>query len=331
MSAEVMGEVQEIRALARQFAAERVRPHVERWDRDAAFDDDVIAQLAELGFLGLVVPEAAGGIGLGRSAFVAAVEELAAGNAAVALTVVLHSVVAVALAERDAEAAGALAAGELLGTMPIASSGKDGVIRWVANAGRAHRLLVPTDEGAQLFDIDGASAEAEDLLGLRPLRVGQIDVTGRKHEMLAYDPRSEDGAAALARLGVAATAVGIARMALEHARDYAAQREQFGRPLRAFEGMQNKLADMTVLVRAAESLVERAAAAGDASLSSAAKVFASEAAIEVTTQAVQVFGGYGYMRDYPVERLMRDAKATELMAEPNDRHRARIAAGLYGG
>ena len=73
------------------------------------------------------------------------------------------------------------------------------------------------------------------------------------------------------------------------------------------------------------------AAAGDASLSSAAYVLASEAAIEVTTQAVQVFGGYGYMRDYPVERLMRDAKATELMAEPNDRHRARIAAGLYGG
>src|SRR5690606_15058566 len=75
MSAEVMGEVQEIRALARQFAEERVRPHVERWDRDGAFDDDVIAQLAELGFLGLVVPEAAGGIGLGRGAFVAAVEE----------------------------------------------------------------------------------------------------------------------------------------------------------------------------------------------------------------------------------------------------------------
>src|SRR5690606_21219821 len=108
------------------------------------------------------------------------------------------SVVAVALAERDAEVAGALAAGELLGTMPIAGSGGDGAVRWVANAGRAHRLLVPGDNGARLFDIAGANAEPEELLGLRPLRVGKIDVTGRNHELLDYDPQSEDGAAPLA-------------------------------------------------------------------------------------------------------------------------------------
>src|SRR5690606_34535825 len=133
----------------------------------------------------------------------------------------------------------------------------------------------------------------------------------------------------LGRLGIAAQAVGIADAALEYALGYAAEREQFGRKLKEFEGMQFKLAEMATRVEAARSLTARAAAAPSTRASAMAKLFASEAAMWVTTQAVQVCGGYGYMRDYPVEKLMRDAKATEIYEGTNEVLRVVIARELY--
>jgi len=105
-------------------------------------------------------------------------------------------------------------------------------------------------------------------------------------------------------------------------------REQFGCKLRQFEGIQHKLADMAIRVAAARALLERAAEepAGWASL---AKVAAAEGAMYASTQAVQVFGGYGYMRDYPVEKLMRDARAMALLGGSDDAHRGLIAASMY--
>jgi hypothetical protein len=130
-------------------------------------------------------------------------------------------------------------------------------------------------------------------------------------------------------LGVAAIALGIAQAALEHAIAYADIREQFGRKLHEFEGIQYKLADMATRTAAARALLHNVA--GEPRLESAAmaKVFASEAAMWVTTQAVQIFGGYGYMRDYPVEKLMRDAKATEMLEGSNEMLRVTIALDLY--
>ena len=344
-----MDALQEIRALARQFTEERIRPHVERWDAAGAFDDAVLAELGELGFLGMLIPESAGGMELDRTAYAAAVEELAWGDASVALAVVLHATVAAALfaGGRTGEG-GRLATGELLGTMPIAPSDDaplregegilSGRVRWVANAGGAGLLLIAGPAsgatGAKLVALDERAtvAGAEETLGLLPLRLAVVELDDAPVlAELPFDPAVDEGAAAVLRTGVAAVAVGVAQAALEHARDYAAAREQFGRALRTFEGMQFKLADMAVRVWSARALLERAAAGRDARMSSAAKMVASEAAMAVTTQAVQVFGGYGYMRDYPVEKLMRDAKATELMAEPNERHRVRIARGLYEG
>jgi alkylation response protein AidB-like acyl-CoA dehydrogenase len=129
-----------------------------------------------------------------------------------------------------------------------------------------------------------------------------------------------------AALCVAAVAAGIGRAALDHARDYADVREQFGRRLRMFEGIRFKLADMALRVGAARALLQRAATAADTSL---AKVAAAEAAMYASTEAVQVFGGYGYMRDYPVEKLMRDAKAMSLLGGADERHRIGIAERLY--
>jgi alkylation response protein AidB-like acyl-CoA dehydrogenase len=136
------------------------------------------------------------------------------------------------------------------------------------------------------------------------------------------------------RLGIAALSVGIAQAALEHSLAYAAERRQFGRAIREFEGMQFKLASMATRVEAARALLHRAAAIKDAGepvakYSAMAKLFASEAAMYVTTEAVQVFGGYGYVREYPVEKLFRDAKVTEIYEGTSEIQRLVIARELY--
>jgi alkylation response protein AidB-like acyl-CoA dehydrogenase len=136
------------------------------------------------------------------------------------------------------------------------------------------------------------------------------------------------------RMGIAALAIGLAQAALEHSLSYAAERSQFGRPIAQFQGMQFKLADMAVRVEAARALLFQAAAAKDAGepvtkLASMAKLFATEAAMYVTTEAIQVFGGYGYMKDYPVERLFRDAKVTEIYEGTSEVQRLVIARELY--
>jgi butyryl-CoA dehydrogenase len=133
----------------------------------------------------------------------------------------------------------------------------------------------------------------------------------------------------LGRLGIAAQAVGIGQAALDHALSYAAEREQFGQAIREFEAIQFKLADMATGVAAARALLGRAAVERGTAASSMAKLFASEMAMRVSTDAVQIFGGYGYMRDYPVEKLMRDAKATEIYEGTNEIQRVVIARELY--
>jgi len=138
----------------------------------------------------------------------------------------------------------------------------------------------------------------------------------------------------LSRPGIAAQAVGVAQGALEAAVDYARQRVQFGHPLIALPVVQNMLADMAIQVEAARALTYAVARTIDSGAkqfsegSAMAKVFASDVAMKVTTNAVQIFGGAGYMRDYPVEKMMRDAKITQIYEGANEVLRSAIAAEL---
>jgi alkylation response protein AidB-like acyl-CoA dehydrogenase len=136
------------------------------------------------------------------------------------------------------------------------------------------------------------------------------------------------------RVGVAAQALGIAQGATDYAAAYAKEREQFGKPIASFQGIQFKLADMETRTAAARELVYRAATkveAGDPDMgkhSAMAKLFASDTAMWVTTEAVQVLGGYGYVNEYPVERMMRDAKITQIYEGTNEIQRLVIARSL---
>ncbi|HEX6197414.1 MAG TPA: acyl-CoA dehydrogenase family protein [Jiangellaceae bacterium] len=139
------------------------------------------------------------------------------------------------------------------------------------------------------------------------------------------------------RVTIGAQAVGIASGALAAATEYVKERHQFGKPIADFQGVQFMLADMAMKLEAARQLVYRAAAASERDeeslpfLGAAAKCYASDAAMEITTDAVQLFGGYGYTRDYPVERMMRDAKITQIYEGTNQIQRLVMARNVLNG
>lgn len=351
----VTHETDEIRALAHAFAVEQLRPGTEAWDAAGELDDTVVRQLAELGFFGMLVPETSAGMGFDLATYTAVLEELAWGEASVALLVAGAGRVATAIeaAGPDAVAADALerlAAGDLQAATAESATGVSaeaadadrlltGSVRGVVNASAAGIALLPVAPAEPLVsartvalvatDADGfAVTGREQTLGLRPIHIDSVELTRLRVPVSALIT----GNAAVERvswLSIAAIATGIARGALDHARTYADVREQFGRKLRVFEGIQQKLGEMTVRVQGARAMVAAAANSGDRVASGAAKVVASEAAMWVSTQAVQIFGGYGYMRDYPVEKLMRDGKAMELMGDANELIRQHLTAELY--
>jgi butyryl-CoA dehydrogenase len=155
--------------------------------------------------------------------------------------------------------------------------------------------------------------------------LGEVPGFGFKHAMATLDK---------ARPGVAAQAMGLAQGALEYATVYAGHRQQFGSPIISFQMIQAMLADMATRVEAARNLVYAAAKAVDtdapnvSKLSAMCKLFATDTAMEVTTDAVQIFGGYGYMRDYPIEKYMRDAKITQIYEGTNQVQRMVVARSL---
>jgi alkylation response protein AidB-like acyl-CoA dehydrogenase len=364
MTAVLSEEQQQVVQLARDVAQEHLAPFAARWDAEKHFDRPTIDRLGALGFLGMVVPEAYDGLGLDTSTYLMALEEIAAADASIAVSVAVHNSLPTQMLLRHGTEAQKerwlkpMARGELLGAFALseADAGSDaaslraravrrgeewvlnGTKAWVSNGGTADVILamVRTDTegpprgargiGCFIVPAGVAGLEAgkpEDKMGLRAsntaglvfqdLRLSGDHLLGDPSSGFIYALEALDNG----RLGIAAQACGIARAALEHATRYAAERKQFGRAISEFEATRFKLADMATRLAAARALLHEAARRKDAGeraarWSAMAKLFCSETAMWVTTQAVQVFGGYGFMRDYPVERLMRDAKATEI-------------------
>jgi hypothetical protein len=343
--------LEEIRALAGQFAADRLRPNVERWDHDRAIDAEVLDELGQLGFHGMLAPESHGGLAFGAPTFAAVVEQLAWGETAVAFRLLASGIAATALGSATDDAKTrwleGLAAGSVTGAIPLSRRDGlralrqgdgwtvDGSIGWVLR-GETSLLVADaaTDQGRAVFCVPLDSAgitvtRREDTLGLRSATIESLELKGVALPDSARLASTSSALQVVECTGTAAIAAGIARAALEYAIAYADEREQFGRRIRQFQGVRMKLADMKVRVDAAAAMVREAAVAGSHAAAAGSRVFASESAMWVTTQAVQIFGGYGYMRDYPVEKLMRDAKATELLAQTNETLRETVAAALY--
>ncbi len=226
----------------------------------------------------------------------------------------------------------------------------DGTKSWITHAGHAdfYTVMARTSDdgphGISCFllssDVDGlAAAPPEHKMGLRASPTAQVHLTGVRAEAERMIGKPGQGfpiaLAALdtGRLGIAACAVGLAQAALDAAVDYAGQRRQFGRPIKEFEGLAFMLADMATAVEAARALYLKAAQRFDAGLpvtreAAMAKLFCSDTAMRVATDAVQVFGGYGYVEDYPVERYLREAKVLQIVEGTNQIQRLVISRQL---
>lgn len=179
----------------------------------------------------------------------------------------------------------------------------------------------------------------EDKLGIRASPTGEVifeDVFVPEENLIGkegYGFFVATGTFLYTRPGVAAQAVGIAQAALDAAIEYSMQRKQFGQPISGFQAIQHRLADMAMKIEAARSLTYEVARAIDRGEkpekeSAMAKCFASDVAMDITTQAVQIFGGYGYIKEYPVEKMMRDAKITQIYEGTNEIMRNIIASEL---
>ncbi|KOT96907.1 MULTISPECIES: acyl-CoA dehydrogenase [Streptomyces] len=228
----------------------------------------------------------------------------------------------------------------------------NGVKRWITNAGESefYTVMAVTDptkrsKGISAFVVEksdeGVSFGApEKKLGIKgsPTREVYLDnvripadrMIGAEGTGFATAMKTLDHT----RITIAAQALGIAQGALDYAKGYVRERKQFGKPIADFQGIQFMLADMAMKIEAARQLTYAAAAKserGDSDLTfqgAAAKCFASDVAMEVTTDAVQLLGGYGYTRDYPVERMMRDAKITQIYEGTNQVQRIVMARNL---
>jgi alkylation response protein AidB-like acyl-CoA dehydrogenase len=366
---ELTDEQREIRVLAREFAQREVAPHAATWDREHRFPHEVFDQLGELGLMGACVPAEHGGAGADFLSYVLAIEELARADAGVAVTVAVHTSAATLplLAHGTEEQVGRLvpplAQGHELGAFALTEpeAGSDasalrtradadgritGAKQFITTGSHAHVLLVfarDPDERISAYLVrrpaPGLTVDKEeDKLGLSSSSTAALAFDAVPGELLG-----EPGAGmriALAtldggRIGIAAQAVGIAQAALDAASAYARERRAFGRPIGAHGQIQGKLADMQTEVEAARALTWRAARLKQAGRphtveGAQAKLFASAVARRQTGEAIQVLGGYGYTKDYPVERYYRDAKVTEIYEGTSEIQRIVIARSLLG-
>ncbi|WP_170800098.1 acyl-CoA dehydrogenase family protein [Stutzerimonas stutzeri] len=366
-----------IRDMARDFARREIAPHAQAWEKAGWIDDALVAQMGELGLLGMVVPEEWGGSYIDYVAYALAVEEISAGDGATGALMSIHNSVGCgpvlnygSQAQKD-EWLAELASGRAIGcfalTEPQAGSEAhnlrtraelvdgqwvlNGSKQFCSNAKRAKLAIVfaVTDpdlgkKGLSAFlvptDTPGFAVErSEHKMGIRAsdtcavslsdCRIPQANLLGKRGKGLAIALSNLEGG----RIGIGAQALGIARAAFEAALLYARERVQFGKPIAEHQSIANMLADMQTQLNAARLLILHAARLKSAGLpclseASQAKLFASEMAEKVCSQAVQIHGGYGYLEDYPVERYYRDARITQIYEGSSEIQRLLIAREL---
>jgi alkylation response protein AidB-like acyl-CoA dehydrogenase len=367
-------EQRELRQLAHDFAARELRPIAAEWDEREEYPPDLLAKAARAGLTSYAIPSEFGGGGADAVTSALIAEELSWGCAGLASTIAATMFPVRPLLRFGTEAQrgrylpllareqGALAAialteahagSDVAAMRAEARRDGDGYVLsgekvFITNGGVADLTIVFAKLEGEITafvverDDPGVGAgRVERKLGLRASHTGSVVLEDAR---LSGERRLGDEGQGFeialdffraSRPQVAASAVGVARAASEHAAGYAREREAFGRPILSRQGVGFKLADMAMLVEAARLLVWRAAAAVDAGedaglLGSYAKAFAADAAMRITTDAVQVLGGAGIMRDHPVEKWMRDAKVFQIVEGTSEIQRQIVSTYLRG-
>uniref|UniRef100_A0A7C3YSN4 Acyl-CoA dehydrogenase n=1 Tax=candidate division WOR-3 bacterium TaxID=2052148 RepID=A0A7C3YSN4_UNCW3 len=369
-----------IQEMVRKFAREQLEPVASEYDRTGEFPRENIKKLAELGLMGMIVPEKYGGAGMDFVSLAIAIEEISRACASTGVIVAVNNslvsypILTFGTEEQKNKYLPPLANGEKLGAFALTEPnvGSDpaslettarlegdyyilnGTKRFITNGGAADVFLVFATidktrgyKGICAFIVEkgfkGFSlGKHEDLMGIRATAncelvfedcpVPKENLLGKEGEGFKIALHTLD----CSRIDIGAQAVGIAQAAMEKAIQYSKERKQFGKYLYEFEMIQEMLALMATKIQAARLLVYYAAFCKDKGLprfskeASMAKLFAAEVCVEVTKNAVQIHGGYGYTKDYAVERYYRDAKCMEIYEGTSEIQKIVIARNLIG-
>ncbi|WP_329886680.1 acyl-CoA dehydrogenase family protein [Pseudoramibacter sp. HA2172] len=366
--------------LAADFAKQAIAPIADEMEAAGKIPAAVIAQMAELGFMGINIPEAYGGTGMGEEVKALVIEEIAKADASVAELLSVHTLSSDIILKHGTEeqkkkyltraCSGCVGAFAL--TEPGAGSdaaaartkavpdGDDYVINgakcFISNMGKDEGdyviLIALTDpekktRGMSAVIVDRGTpgfsvGKAEDKMGLRAAPVSELifeDCRVPKTQLLGKEGKGFGLAMAGldgGRIGMAAQAVGLAEGALAAAVQYAGERVQFGKPISANQGIQWYLADMATKTEAAKLLTLNAAKLRESGLpvskeAAMAKYYASEAAVYVADKALQIHGGYGYMKDYAIERVYRDARIIPLYEGTSEVQKMVISRAVIAG
>ena len=347
--------------MVRDFADNEITPVARELDATGEFPRNLVHQMAELGLMGIPIPESLGGAGMDTVAYAAAVMELARADASVAITMAAHTslgTMPIAIAgseEQKKKFVPPLASGEMIGafglTEPDAGSdagatkttaekrGDEYIINggkiFITNVGEAGLLNLTArvieggeDKGIGAFIIETNTPGL--IINPKEKKMGWCASDTRQifFEDLAVSAKNMLGTPGIGfktflrtltggRISIAALSVGTALGAYERALQYATERKAFGKEIHTFQAIGNKLADMATEIEAAKLLTFHAAWMKDQGLdiqkeAAMAKLFSSETAMRTTTEAIKIHGGYGYVKEYDVERYFRDAKILEI-------------------
>jgi alkylation response protein AidB-like acyl-CoA dehydrogenase len=370
---------EQVAAVARDFAAQHIRPFVMEWDESQEFPAHVFREMGKLGLMGVLVPEQYGGSGLSYFEYVAVIEEIAKVCGSVGLSLAAHNslctghILSFGNEAQKNKYLPRLASGEWIGawglTEPNTGSdagnmqttatrdGNDWIINgtknWITH-GRSGEVAVviartgePRSSGnSTAFIVERGTpgfsgGKKENKLGMRAsetaemifdnCRISDAQRLGEVGDGFRQALKILDGG----RISIAALSIGIARGAYEAALQYSKERHQFNQPISNFQGISFKLADMATEIEAAELLTLQAADLKNRKQpmtkeSAMAKYYASEVAVRVSTDAVQIFGGYGYTKDFPVEKFYRDSKLCTIGEGTSEIQKTVIARQLLG-
>src|SRR5712692_4345371 len=366
-----------IQETARNFAAERLEPFAAEWDRSGIFPREAIAEMGQLGLMGMLVPEKWGGAASDHVSYALALEEIAAGDGSCSTIMSVHNsvgcmpILKFGSAEQKERFLRPLARGDQLAafalTEPSAGSDASAIKTSAKRVGNRYVLngtkqFITSGENADLvivFAITDPDAGKKGISafivptttpGYRVARVEHklglhaSDTAHLVFDEMALTPdlllgrEGEGYKIALAnleggRIGIGAQAVGMARAAYEAALDYAKQRQSFGKAIIEHQAIAFRLADMATQIEVARQMVLHAAALRDAGQpclkeAAMAKLFASEMAERVCSDAIQIHGGYGYLNDFPVERIYRDVRICQIYEGTSDIQRLVISRAI---
>lgn len=347
----------QIAQMAKDFAAQHIKPHLMEWDEKQIFPVDVFKELGALGMMGVLVPEKYGGAGLGYFEYKVIIEEVSKVCGSIGLSLAAHNslctnhILTFGSEDQKMKYLPQLATAEHIGawalTEPNTGSdagnmkcvakkqGSDWVINgtkcWITHgiSGDTVVLLARTGEpgtrdNSTAFIIERGTpgfkaGKKENKLGMRASETAEIIfdncVISDEQRMGEVGDGFKQAMTILdgGRISIASLSLGIARGAYEAALGYSKERYQFDKPISAFQGISFKLADMATEIEAANLLILQACRLKEnheqlTKESAMAKYYASEVAVRTATEAIQIFGGYGYTKDFPVEKFYRDAK-----------------------